>query len=175
MGLLPFLSWPHWHWLHARLVYFDVLLGRETSVASWRKTIILSVHFYLLCQSRDVTEKWLPQLFGERLMKARTEKQNSTTNTDVISALDSFDTADGIMMLLINHIMMNHVITTSPPPCYSPSQWLTWGKRPLNAGFSHMVFCLWKVSEELLEGLEVSAFRGPEQAFHLSNWSSPNS
>lgn len=65
MGLLPFLSWPHWHWLHARLVYFNVLLGRETSVASWRKTIILSVHFYLLSKQRCHREMIAPALWRE--------------------------------------------------------------------------------------------------------------
>ncbi|KAJ7425491.1 hypothetical protein BTVI_02756 [Pitangus sulphuratus] len=38
------------------------------------------------------------------------------------------------MMFLMNHdIMMNHDISTSPPPCYSPFRWLMWGERPLNA------------------------------------------
>lgn len=45
------------------------------------------------------------------------------------------------MMLLINHdTMMNCVISTSPPPCYSPFQWLMWGERPLNAGFTQVDF-----------------------------------
>lgn len=132
---LPSLSWACWRWPHVRLVYFDVLLGRERSVANWKKTITFSIPFSPLCQSRKVVEIWLPQLFGKRLVK--TGGKTSTTNIDVVSALNSFDIADRIMMLLWYQYLTNG-------ECYSPFQWLVWEEGPQNvllyAGFAKVVF-----------------------------------
>lgn len=132
IGLLPSLSWARWRWPHVRLVYFDVLLGRERSVANWKKTVTLSIPFSPLCQSRKVIEIWLPQLFGKRLVKDWGGK-TSTTSIDVVSALNSFDTADRIMMLLWYQYLTNG-------ECYSPFQWLVWEEGPWNvllyAGFA---------------------------------------
>lgn len=120
-------------------LYFDKFLDRGTSVANWRKTIILSIHFYPHCQSRNVTEVWLPQLFGERLMKARTKKP-TTGNSDITLALSLWycrQNCDVTDQSWYHNESWYQYLTFC---MYSPFQWLMQGKRPLNAGFTQVGF-----------------------------------
>lgn len=87
----------------------------------------------------------------------------------VVPAPNSFDVKDRIMTFLC--------YLTSSPSCYSLFRWLMCEEETLNAllyqGLQKCFFQLtWKVSEESVEGLEVSVFRGLEQPLHFSNWCS---